>query len=1102
MKRSFLKAIFGASRTARGTRESSLQTRRLVVEDLETRSLLSAVGAFEGVLTSSADTSAVESSLSEEPAIDLGEVSESTTLESVTLSSLTRVDVRLTAKTNLPSDATVGYAWYKGDSPTTATERIANATGSSYVPTMSDVGSYIRVVAAGYGDYSGTAEATSAEPVSASLASISIIGVPKAGMTQQTTLTPGEGTVSYQWYRGEVVDSHMTAIVGATESSYTPSDADVGYYLKVVATGAGDYAGSVSRATTVKIGENDGAYSLLGLSVTSNPKVGETITATLNPAEATADYSWYRVDSTGAETAINATGPEYVPTVADIGYTLKVVATANGLCEGEVTAYTASAVYADLTGVAFVDGALAPETGVAVTTALTPETGVASYQWYRVDVDGAETLIENATESSYVPCAADTNYYLKVVAVGESGYVGTATATTDTVANYAYNERDLAVVQACGVDPESSACKWNAVGRLTYLNVENMGLESLDVSGCDALEELYCGNNAISALNLSGCSALTILSCPNNDLTDVDLTDSTQISEIYLYNDGLESLYVAPNATAKVSVLKNSAWDTLTATDANGALTTTGDESFVSFNVDETTAAPVTLSFFKDGTESPVQTVTVSNAALVKLDNPAVTVEANRSGITLEWTAVENADHYLAGYRVAATDTTPAGDWIVIRGLTDTNVSITDVDPDTVYDLRVKAVGDQISYRNSIWTHSSAITTAAKLDAPVLSVRYEGNNAIVSWDAVENAERYLVEYKLSSDPETSFQAIRGVTDTSYTFSDAFVNNVYDIRVKAIGDQGDYTNSDWTYAVVSRDGNKLTPPSLTVKTSPTTMTASWDAVDNALRYIVEYKLTTEPESAYVTITGVTDTSCTITGLTPNTDYDIRVKAVANRSEYGNSNWTKVTATAALPALTPPRLTYAYTDHVATVNWDAVDNALRYIVEYKLTSEPESAYVTIKGVTDTSYTLADAVAGKDYDVRVKAVADRVVYSNSNWTKLAVMHEALPLVAPSLSIDVDGNKVGVDWEPVAGAVRYLVGYKSDSETEYTVESLDDTCFMFRAETSYDVRVKAIGDQVDTSNSIWSKASGAIESPLVDETELDDESLVAFLSDLWLAK
>ena len=101
--------------------------------------------------------------------------------------------------------------------------------------------------------------------------------------TALTTKVQGPAaTVEYQWYRGaNATGDAWTAIPGATEAGYTATEADAGYYLKVVATGVGEYAGSVEDVTANPV------YTERLVVSTDSPALGERVTATVVPG----DYS-------------------------------------------------------------------------------------------------------------------------------------------------------------------------------------------------------------------------------------------------------------------------------------------------------------------------------------------------------------------------------------------------------------------------------------------------------------------------------------------------------------------------------------------------------------------------------------------------------------------------------------------------------------------------------------------------------------------------------------------------------------------------------------------------------------------------------------------
>ncbi|MBQ2555519.1 MAG: hypothetical protein II561_03100, partial [Thermoguttaceae bacterium] len=121
-----------------------------------------------------------------------------------------------------------------------------------YVPQLADVGKYLKVVATGKDNYTGSASKVTSKPVTASLVSVSFSGKLRVGSTVTSYLSPSAATVTYQWYSSSN-GSSWTEITDATSKSYTPTDAEAGKYLRVVIKGTGFYKGTLSKTTASKI---------------------------------------------------------------------------------------------------------------------------------------------------------------------------------------------------------------------------------------------------------------------------------------------------------------------------------------------------------------------------------------------------------------------------------------------------------------------------------------------------------------------------------------------------------------------------------------------------------------------------------------------------------------------------------------------------------------------------------------------------------------------------------------------------------------------------------------------------------------------------------
>ena len=72
------------------------------------------------------------------------------------------------------------------------------------------------------------------------------------------------------------------------------------------------------------------------------------------------------------------------------------------------------------------------------------------------------------------------------------------------------------------------------------IKINERGLSGkFDISGCTALESLFCYNNSLTELNLAGCTALESLSCYRNSLTGLDVSGCTALKSLFLLCDYL-----------------------------------------------------------------------------------------------------------------------------------------------------------------------------------------------------------------------------------------------------------------------------------------------------------------------------------------------------------------------------------------------------------------------------------------------------------------------------------------------------------------------------------------------------------------------------------
>jgi hypothetical protein len=177
-------------------------------------------------------------------------------LSTPAISGAAQVGVELMASVT-PSDAAVTYQWvYSTTGAAGSYSDITGATGSSYTIEAAYLGDCIKVVAtlattdATY--TAGSATSAAAGPVTIPLTAVTIGYQVNADYTVTVTvegLTPSDATANYQWLETSDGGASYTPISGATSSTYA-TDLNVNnlgtYNFKVVATGMGNYSGTVT----------------------------------------------------------------------------------------------------------------------------------------------------------------------------------------------------------------------------------------------------------------------------------------------------------------------------------------------------------------------------------------------------------------------------------------------------------------------------------------------------------------------------------------------------------------------------------------------------------------------------------------------------------------------------------------------------------------------------------------------------------------------------------------------------------------------------------------------------------------------------------------
>ena len=207
----------------------------------------------------------------------------------------------------------------------------------------------------------------------------------------------------------------------------------------------------------------------------------------------------------------------------------------------------------------------------------------------------------------------------------------------------------------------------------------------------------------------------------------------------------------------------------------------------------------------------------------------------------------------------------------------------------------------------------------------------------ISWEAFSEADGYKVQWKSGDQDydESRQAAVSGGDSTSFTIEGLVGGVEYSVRViatKANADEGPPSGE------VTAVPNASPPGMVTgvvVTPGVEKLDVSWAAVAGTSAYKVQWKSGDQSydDSREALLSGADTVNYTITGLTPGTEYTVRVIATKERADDGEPS-DEVTGmpNAASPAQVTGVAVEPGLEELA-VSWDAVSDADGYKVQWK-------------------------------------------------------------------------------------------------------------------------------------------------------------------------
>lgn len=281
--------------------------------------------------------------------------------------------------------------------------------------------------------------------------------------------------------------------------------------------------------------------------------------------------------------------------------------------------------------------------------------------------------------------------------------------------------------------------------------------------------------------------------------------------------------------------------------------------------------------------------------------------DVNAASVVVSWTESADAETYCVELHSAS------GDLIESKVVVGSSAAFDGLTAKTDYIATIYASAPDASDSDSI---NVAFTTPAKkkLAIPKVSAAVGSNAILLTWKAIPNASKYLVEYKptdgktyknvYADAPECKLEGLQSGAE-------------YTVRVRACSNNALYANSDRRIMNVTTNvqaPKKLPKTKIALTPYSDSIAVNWTPIANAVKYQIYLK--EESDASYKVYGYVEETNCILIDLKPDTAYSVRVRSIGDKIEHSNSDCATASATT-LNVRLPALLDWAF------VGWDEYD-----------------------------------------------------------------------------------------------------------------------------------------------------------------------------------